>query len=216
MPDWLYYDFENSWEEFFEAWQCKQVQDVLTEAMDRWCLNEAYFTGKGENPKWVPGDDLWAYSRTDYHFTRMMDSASEYINKHKCISNYWNSLRRALPSITLDQAQGSFFMGEAYNEILSQCQPKPGSQEAQVLFMGANYIAEAQAAAAQILFPDDDAQVVYWGNSEIAVVPGRRLLVDFQREFLYREGVKKGWPSGDLSPDHIVGEWEEFGESLPF
>ena len=213
VTGWSYYDFTNNWERFYEVWTLPPVQESLAEAMERWCETEAYFELDGKRPLWQPKKDLWRYSRTDYHFSRMLKNADDYVSKHRLVERYRESVRRAgRAGYSQKQAEEDFYTDGAFDMIVDDCEPEPGSQEANILMMGANYLSDAMLAAAEITFPDptDQAYIFvgeypsrgedsHYNQVEVVLIPSKKIVFDFNRQYLYTEA-----PSEDLSPDKIV------------
>ncbi|KAL3159500.1 hypothetical protein ABBQ38_009918 [Trebouxia sp. C0009 RCD-2024] len=196
---WKYYDFDANWSEYYKTWMSSEVQTILAPCMEKWCDEQAYYESDGTKPFWKPGADLWPYSRTDYHAQRIMDKTSKHIEHNRLIQKCGDSLQRAGTPMSADALANWFLESDALDEISKQFEPASGSWEAQVLFMGANYLAEPQATAARLLMPNHAVQV--WSDMEgndYTVIPCEELIMDFQRAYLYKQGCQ------DLEPNRVV------------
>lgn len=201
MHDWRYYDFDANWTQFYDLWISDPVQEVLKPSMIRWCETQAYFKSDGTKPQWQPKSDLWTYSRTDYHSQRMLDKANEHVQNHHLIKKFGESLARAGTPVRDPELLGDYFLRcGGFDEIEQRFAPPAKSLEANVLMMGANFLAEAQAFAGEIMFPGKDTEV--WADdaceNEIAVVPEAKIILDFQRCYHWKNGSK------DLNPVELM------------
>lgn len=188
---WRFYDFENKWDEFWAAWKRPEVQAQLDDDMTRWCTYDL----RGHQT-WVQGGDLWPYARTDYHAQRMTVKANEYMREHRCVRKFRAAQARLGVRYAYDDdAAQAFVESGGWEEVERMFRPAPGTQEANVLMMGANYIARTHAYAAQALFPGEDVRIAIVDGHELAVVPGRKLIVDIQREWFGRVGGDGGGAS---------------------
>ncbi|KAL0489355.1 elongation factor Ts [Acrasis kona] len=180
---WKYYDFEKNWDTFYNVWQSKKAQDILEKQMKVWCKEEAYYNN-GEKPVWKRGDDLWRYSRTDYHMTRIDERVEAEMEELGVVMNY----------------DDDNFDEEKYkaleNELYDKHKPQKGTYEAQILVMGANYLISTLFYCAGVMFPNCKIEVRSGDGGEVVVLPDKHLVFDFVR--LWREGPSnpsdfEGW-----------------------
>ena len=159
---WRFYDFQANWDEFYNVWMSDPVQVVLEPHMQEWCTHEAYYdhTSCGlVKPTWHRCRDLWTYSRTDYHCQKIIDRVNEYVDKNECFSRYLQAQRRFGIELQQDDNGYQAFWNTCNEHIHALCEPAPGSLEANFLCGGANYLAPALKAAAQVMFPDCDVEI---------------------------------------------------------
>ena len=202
---WAYYDFTTKWESFYrDVWLSDQVQDKLDEVMPYWCEHEAYYMpgGSHQKPTWKPRSDLWVYSRSDFHSNRISERIDRLVEERCIISNYRNAMNRAgLRTYSDSQAQEAFFYNGERDALHVECKPKAGSQEANILRMGANYLADVHEIAGSMVFLDNPIFVVSDKacENEIAVVPEQRIIFDIQRQYFQSDA--------GLRPGDIVRQW---------
>lgn len=199
--NWRYFDFDTHWPEFYKVWTSDPVQHVLEPSMIRWCDTNAYFDTDGNKPKWIPKSDLWRYSRTDYHHQRMLDKANAYVQQNRSIKMFGDSLQRAnTPIRDVDALADYFLTSGAFEAIEEMFVPPAKSLEANVLVMGANFLAETQAFAGEILLPGKETLVRddYLFENEIAIVPSEKIILDFQRYYHWKTGCE------DMAPDELM------------
>ncbi len=201
---WKYYDFTNKWEEFYNIWSSEEVQIKLTDQMESWCETEAYFTAEGKKPLWIPNSDLWTYSRTDYHYTQIMNKANDYVLNNNIVKTYGNTMSRLGFKYSKDSLSEKFFQSKCYEEIERSFEPKANSQEANILMMGCNYLIEPLLTAGQILFRDNDVIAVETedGKNDIVVIPNMKLIFDFNRQYHYVNECE------ELSPEKLCEEFK--------
>ena len=189
MTEWQYYDFTNNWEEFYKVWISEEVQDKLAEQMEYWCIHEAYYVSEGKKPTWKRYDDLWSYSRTDYHSTRMIDKANDYVHNNNLIQKFKVSMANAGIKYKNSELLSEAFFSVCFNEIERMFEPKPKSQEANILIMGANYLCEPLRVAAEIMFPLDQILVVENENGDdLTIIGNKKIIFDFNRQYHYNNG----------------------------
>ena len=197
-----FYDFDKNWDAFYKVWTSDPVQDVLERHMNSWCLHEAYYDQNMQKPKWKRCDDLWTYSRTDFHCSRIMERVQEKIQKERCVQKYRDAQARFGIKFSSEERLLEAFSYQVYPHVYDMCRPAPGSLEANVLFLGANYLTDALLEAAKIMFPGkmvdcfDDCE-----GSEMITVD-LCLIFDFVR-FFFRDhtGV------GELTEQFWIGNW---------
>lgn len=181
--EWAYYDFDKHWEEFYAVWSSDAVQSVLVEDMAEWCRSEAYYTADGSRPTWCKGEPLWQLSRTDYWDNKFLVESQridEETNGPRRYKYFADAMRRAANIEYGDEDE----MHKAYYTIVLEriqksMEPKPGTLESLVLFMGRNYIHEALLTTASLLFGEEN--VSEEENSEeglFVVVDDQRLVFD--------------------------------------
>lgn len=185
-----FYDFEKNWDEFYKVWTSDEVQDVLEPDMQAWCEHEAYFehTEDGmKKPTWKRCDDLWRYSKTDFHAQRNLDKCNEYVQTSGCVEKYEQAMSRSGIKFS-DKVQAyEAFWNVAGDELYKMFQPKPGSLEANILFSGANYLAGAMEVAAQKMFPDGFNILLEHEND--MVIANDNLIFDFVRFYFQDEST---------------------------
>lgn len=182
-----FYDFEKNWDEFYKVWISDEVQDVLEPDMQEWCEKEAYFehTESGlQKPTWKRCDDLWRYSRTDFHCQRNLDKCNEYVETSGCVEKYEQAMSRFGFKFSDKQCLHEAFWNVTGDHLYKMFEPKPGSLEANILFCGANYLAGALEIAARQLFPDCDNFMIQF--DENLVIADGNLIFDFVR-FYFRD-----------------------------
>jgi hypothetical protein len=193
----------NKWDEFYKVWISDEVQDELAVHMENWCLNEAYYVSDGIKPTWNPRDDLWKYSRTDYHSQRMLDKANDYIDKNNSIKKFKISMANLGIKYPNDEVLSEAFFMIGFNEIENMFEPEPKTQEANILMMGANYLAEPLRVCAEIMFPEDQILVVENENGDdLTIIGNKKIIFDFNRQYHYVNG------SEDQSPNYMKNEWK--------
>lgn len=186
-----FYDFNKNWDEFYKVWTSDEVQDVLEVDMQNWCEEQAYFehTESGlKKPTWKRCDDLWRYSRTDFHFQRNLDNCNEYVETSGCVKKYEQAMSRFGIKFSDETCAHEAFWNVAGDELAKMFEPKPGSLEANVLFCGANYLVGAMEAAAQQLFPEGLNTMRSTGENDL-VIANEHLIFDFVRFYLQDEST---------------------------
>ena len=202
---WEYFDFQNRWKEFHKVWITSPVQKTLSYHMKNWCKDEAYYIDANAKikPTWKVRSDLWTYSRTDYHSQRMFDKANTYINEKNIISKYELVMKQN--GILYDNEDDLYqaFHHNCWDDIEKKFEPIPFSQEANILMMGANYLADPLRIAAEIMFPSDQVLVIEnEDKDDITIIANRKIIFDFNREYHYKNNCE------DLSPENIVKLWK--------
>lgn len=205
---WTFFDFENNWTKYHLIWQSDYVQDILKPSMEKWCETEAYLDiSTNSQPIWKPKSDLWTYSRTDFHCTRISERTDEHIHKHNLISKYNDTRKRLLgyPFSDTEILHDSFHE-IMYDGIYESFEPKKNSWEANILVMGANYLSEAQVAAFKIFDPNSTPYEYDcpYTNSSYAILPESKIVIDFQRAFMFKID-----PKPKNSAQNIVGKYFE-------
>lgn len=204
MTSWQYYDFINNWDLVRKVWLSEHVQDFLQPHMISWCEHEAYFNSDGKKPQWKRKDDLWTYSRTDFHDSRINDAAEDFVEKNNMRIKYKKAVENFVGReflISNQELEDDYF-DRAMEAIYEDFKPKPGSIIANILQMGCDYIVEPLFETAKILFPDDEIMIVL-DNDDFGLVinPDKKIIFDWIRDFHYREG------SENLSPEAIRESW---------
>ncbi|KAL0476549.1 hypothetical protein AKO1_006067 [Acrasis kona] len=188
---WMYYDFQTNWEIFYELWSTEEVQDILEKDMYIWCDREADFVrknGRLVKPTWVRGDDLWNYSKTDFHDTRITARIKKHIEaKEEFLCEVYGDCEEEDFSIACIQ-------------LYDQFEPQKGSLEAQIMIQGANYLVNTLYYIADKLFPNHCVQIISDSQECIVVVPELGILFDFIRCFLSEEHFK----FSDLENFHVA------------
>ncbi len=168
-----FYDFDKNWKCFYEVWTSDEVQDVLESHMQNWCKHEAYYvhTHNGmEKPTWKRCDDLWRYSRTDFHSQRILDKINEHVRADRCVEKYVDAMKRFGIRFTSPELSHEAFWNVAGDHLEESFEPEPHSLEANVLFGGANFMVEALEVAAQKLFPSCDIDRIEDAESQNKIV----------------------------------------------
>ncbi len=206
---WKYYDFENNWDAFHKVWQSYPVQEVLKPEMDDWCDDVANIacdenTGDFYKPVWKCGDDLWKYSRSDFHLTRIMQRADDHVHKHNWLKLY--KIRRKDIGIPFsnDITASNSFVDLIVPDILEYFEPIRHSWEANVLYTGANVLAESQKVAFELFLPNSRPIVFSWHWQTYALLPEEKIVIDFSRAFKYKTD-----PSHSVSAQFIGKLWEK-------
>ena len=196
---WKYYDFDANWPEVYRLWQSEKVQDALAPNIQSWCETDAYYNSDGKKPTWRRGDSLWQYSRTDYHWQRIMDRTNEHVHQHHLFKRFIEARARAgTPLPHDDELVGEAFQ-PVFDELEHDFEPKVGTLESMVLVMGANHLSDALLLVAERLFPEEQCVTLCDGKDEFVLVPRRRLIFDFQRFYFWKDGCKS------LEPCDLVG-----------
>ena len=177
MTEWKYYDFDTNWKEFYEIWQTDNIQEILKSDMDDWCQTHAYFVNGNERPTWNKGEPLWHLSRTDYHYSKMMDQANDKVEKDHIFQTY----KKRMGEITgrkFDDFDDDDIYNRCFDEIMEEFKPKRHTIDSLILVHGKNYISNALFESAQLLFPDDDIMNFTSSDSEIIINVSKKIVFD--------------------------------------
>ena len=192
--EWKYYDFDANWPEVYRLWQSEEVQDALEPNMQSWCETEL-----NNKVSWNRGDSLWRYTRTDYHYQRIMDRTSEHIRQHHLLRRFKATLARAGTPLPRDDDLVWHAFQPVFDELEHDFEPKVGTLESMVLVAGANHLSDALLLIASQLFPEAQCVTLCDGKDEFVLVLQHRLLFDFQRFYFWKDGCKS------LEPSDLVG-----------
>lgn len=159
--------------------------------MHEWCAEHAPQTTDGP-ATWKPGDPLWHLSACSYwdDLIAMRTYDLFHVTYPNAYDNYVKAMRaRGLPCL---MSADAFFDSEGVCEELDRLeervQPRPGTLDSLVLMGGRDFLAEALAVTAAILFPDDHVYLAYANGQRRkglrVIIPERRLVLDMVDFFL--------------------------------
>jgi hypothetical protein len=179
---WSYYDFDANWSTVYSTWQSDAVQDVLYPHMQDWA--EEMRSGE----VWVRGADLWKYSRTDYHYAKMLEDENQYIEEYNILNTYMKQrLQLGLKPYTDDECNDDPLLWRLFESISDECRPKPHSLRAMCMIAGANYLAEAYLKTAQILMPSNDIRCMASPDDDLLIGNlDTQQIFDFGRYYLWK------------------------------
>lgn len=212
-----FYDFDKNWDEFYKVWTSDEVQDVLQVDMQNWCEHEAYFehTESGlKKPTWKRCDDLWRYSRTDYHCQRNLDKCNEYVQTSGCVEKYEAAMSRFGIKSSDKACAYEAFWNVAGDELHEMFEPKPGSLEANILFYGANYLAGALEVAAHKMFPNSFNMLLEHEND--MVIADDNLIFDFVRFYLQDESTVQNLVEEFMLVELFDTDYEDISSATDF
>ncbi len=156
---------------------------VLEPHINSWCLHEPYnhHTESGmHKPTWRRRDDLWTYSRTDIHCSRIMARAEEKVKQERCVQKYRDAQTRFGIKFSSDERLFEAFCNQADPHIVDMCNQSPEA----LLFMGANYLVSPLTKAALDMFPGCCVGRLLDDESNEIVVIDNHTKFDFVRFFL--------------------------------
>ena len=185
---WKYYDFDANWDEFYKIWMRDDVQQILKIDMDNWCKTEAYFVNNHERPTWNIGEPLWNLSRTDYHESKIMDKANQYVEDNNMLNIYKKRMREIL-NVKFKNNEDAYehFSNMCFENIMDMFKPKKGSIDSLILVMGKHYIEDALMECAVKLFPDEEIV----NDDESILIPGQKLVFDLFDFYWTKNGSTK-------------------------
>lgn len=62
--------------------------------MESWCEKEAYFDSSGKKPCWKRKEYLWIYSKTDFHDSRILDAANDFVKNNDIRIKYKKAIEQ--------------------------------------------------------------------------------------------------------------------------
>lgn len=206
--EWKFFDFEGNWNRFWEIWQSDEIQEILRPDMQRWCDQEAYYdrlpNGRLVKPTWKAKDDLWRYSKTDFHSQRILDKVNYHVESDNCIAKFIDAKRRFGMTYASEDLQNEAFWSICGNALEEMFEPKKGSWEAQILIMGANFLTSALKYTAIRMFPEEQVKTIYIKNSKgtTVILPRLKIIFDLVRAFHHMESCAE-------TPDDIMSAYHE-------
>jgi len=198
-PTWRYFDFDAHWAEFWTAWSRPEVQSILKEDMDSWCATEAYFEPDGSRPTWTEGEPLWHLSRTDYWSTKILEAANEEMERAEACA------KKTLSAQGLDlneyrkrqwgpgdreeyEDEPDELSNRMFEEIMSRYEPKYGTIESLILYMGRNFMCYALLKTAQLMFGEEACGLFEEPcGDNVVLVPGQKLVFDLLYYFISKD-----------------------------
>ena len=223
---WQYYPFHllsaRAWKEFYETvWRTRDVQRVLYRKMKAW------------DARYAMGDDLWSYTRSSIWEESINQKVDDYLQDSPAYHDWLLEYKEYLPELEDDDDVliEAWFDSYEYAVIRSQFVPAQESYEAQILYAGANQLADVFLAVAMRMFPDGGACLVRstslwrvqlenqkrnnphitdWEEEEsedcahlTVVVPKHKLIVDLVRNHCY-QGQDERDESEELAPASLA------------
>ena len=215
---WEYYDFNSNWDAVYKIIQSDEIQNVLKDDMDDWCINET------DNKRFKYREPLWEYSRTDYFSQKILDKANEHMEEHDIWSTYKKHYKKVIGKSLFkknnnsDDDSDNEYEGDSeiynnvFNEIEELYRPKKGSLESMVLVMGANYLALTYVAIAEKLFFNEEIIIFEHACDNFVLIPSLKLIFDINRYYFYNDCKQKSCKTA-LSPEIIGLKFESENEN---
>ena len=196
---WRYFDFDAHWAEFWAAWSTPEVQAILKYDMDTWCATQAHFEADGSRPTWTEGEPLWHLSKTDYWGTKIQDAADKDIERATACA------KKTLSAQGLDlneyrkrqwgpgdreeyEDEPDELWDRMFEEIMSRHEPKPGTIESLILFLGRNFMCRALLKTAQLMFGEEECGLFEEPcGDEVVLIPNQKLAFDLLYYFFSKD-----------------------------
>jgi hypothetical protein len=168
---WEYYDFEKGWDTFYKIFSSPAVADHLMIDMEDYCGD--IFVGYD----WKPGQDLWQFSRGNYHWARLDNLQQEFIESIEGFKKFTESprLNGINNSNTKDLSRQTLYDACKRNAPLEMFYPQKGSLTAQLLIGGESTLTFAIIETTKIMFPRSEYIV---RNSKVFLVD-EKIIIDF-------------------------------------
>ena len=183
--------------------------------MDTWCATHApsSFKAEGSRPTWTEGQPLWHLSRTDYWSTKIQDAAAEDLQRADACA------KKTLSAQGLDlneyrkrqwgpndreeyEDEPDELWIRMFQEITRRHQPKPGTIESLILFMGRNFMCHALLKTAQLMFGEEECGLFEEpcganAGDDVVLIPNQKLVFDllyyfFSKDSKYSFGMLHG------------------------
>jgi len=201
---WRYFDFTTNWEKVYAVWQSDHIQDILEEGMRKWA--EPY-------REWIRGADLWKYCKWDNVHEEVYHRTDNYLDANDIDRIFIKRMHEILPGRRRLYTEDEVHMDPVYERIVHHIdtinEPVRGSLEAMCMGHGFEYLTDALAETAQVLFPTSSVATTCDSlTSCLVVLPDTQEIFDFGRYYLYeKEGEKYEDPETlrfNFNLDHLL------------
>ena len=181
---WVYYDFHNHWDEFYDIWKTDKVQTILQKELAKFCdfPDDVYWKN------WKKGDSIWELSDDNYWPDRITRMTKEHIKTQGLVDKYRKHMESLGKTYASEKEWYNAFSDEYFEDLSKQFTPKPGTMESLICTGGEQYISFPLYAVCCSLFPDDLVLHIvdrhsYYGYT--VLVPGKGIIFDLYNFFNY-------------------------------
>jgi hypothetical protein len=162
--DWVYFDFDKHWDDFYKVWCTDSVQQALIPGVYEW------------SDSWKKGDPLWNLGNSDYWAFKAHDRMNaslkaEHGGWDACIRNYRRAIANGCrKTYTSKRAAQHAFCEVVLDKIWNDFEPRNGTVESLIMPDGESLLIPALEEMARRMFPDKEIYVSQLTDYEVPKV----------------------------------------------